>query len=395
VRALLPPQPAPFDRSTVILSATVDPEVPYGFNGDEFPTTWAKDGWQYTGAGDNQQLSPGINGSWSSPASFFRVSSSVPTETAGYPGGGFFQLQGSPFALSTTKFAMSACPQWTAGVANIKSSGVLDINGTLYWAVSCFNYGDDPDFNRQRYGPAWIAASEDGGQKWVDNPAPPVFSGRFAAPRFIQAGGPGYTQAADEFVYVLFPGTDGNAAFFELNDAIWLARVLPADILNQTAYEFYTGMSGAGDPLWQADATLAASVFEWPLHTSVQQANWHPGIQRYVFANWAWISADGNPRPDHSADEHNGRTARQRTLLTLFEAERPWGPWRLFYSDDNWTYSDGSMGAYTPVFPAAWMREDSLLMVSTQCCGTPEYPPDNHYSFNPQKVTLRLANCSS
>lgn len=31
----------------------------------------------------------------------------------------------------------------------MKASGMLDVNGTLYFAVSCFNYGDDPVFNRQ------------------------------------------------------------------------------------------------------------------------------------------------------------------------------------------------------------------------------------------------------
>ena len=31
-------------------------------------------------------------------------------------------------------------------------------------------------------------------------------------------------------------------------------------------------------------------------------------FQRYIFANWAWISYDGKPRPDHTADEINGRT---------------------------------------------------------------------------------------
>ena len=101
---------------------------------------------------------------------------------------------------------------------------------------------------------------------------------------------------------------------------------------------------------------------------------------------------DGAPRPDHSPDERNARTARQRTWLTLLEAENLWGPWRVFHSDDDWRYSDGSSGAYTPVFPPAWISaaDNSLWMVSTQCCGVPEFAPTNHYSFNAQRVDLDL-----
>ena len=105
-----------------------------------------------------------------------------------------------------------------------------------------------------------------------------------------------------------------------------------------------------------------------------------------------WISADGAPRPDHSPDERNARTARQRTWLTLLEADNLWGPWRVFHSDDDWRYSDGSSGAYTPIFPPAWISaaDNSLWMVSTQCCGwTPELPT-NHYGFNAQRVDLDL-----
>lgn len=39
--------------------------------------------------------------------------------------------------------ASAACPNWRAGIPNLKSSGVLSVDGVLYWAVSCFNYGDD------------------------------------------------------------------------------------------------------------------------------------------------------------------------------------------------------------------------------------------------------------
>jgi hypothetical protein len=35
--------------------------------------------------------------------------------------------------------ATKACPAWRSGIPNLKSSGVLSLDGVLYWAVSCFN----------------------------------------------------------------------------------------------------------------------------------------------------------------------------------------------------------------------------------------------------------------
>ena len=165
----------------------------------------------------------------------------------------------------------------------------------------------------------------------------------------------------------------------------------PAD---RAQWQFFTGTDGAGAPGWDADDSLAQRVLEWPLHTSLQQANWHAGLRRYVAANWVWVSADGDPRPDHSPDERNGRTARQRTWLTLLEAPQPWGPWSVFFSDADWRYADGSSGAYSPVIPAAWINatDNSFYIVSTQCCGAPEFAPTNHYGFNAQRVDIELAD---
>ena len=171
----------------------------------------------------------------------------------------------------------------------MKSSGVLSVDGVLYWAVSCFNYGDDGVFNRQRYGPAWIMTSHDLGVTWNSTATPlNMFPGRLAAPRFVQYG-QDYAGAPDDgkWVYVYFPGTSGGAAFFENNDQMLLGRVDKARILDRSAYEFFNGamLDGIG-AAWTSDASIAVPVWSYPLMTSVQQVNFHQGAGRYVFANW-------------------------------------------------------------------------------------------------------------
>jgi hypothetical protein len=144
----------------------------------------------------------------------------------------------------------------------------------------------------------------------------------------------------------------GDAAFFENNDQMLLGRVDKRSILNRTAYQFFNGMQLDGTDSWTSDSTIAVPVWTYPLMTSVQQANYHAGARRYVFANWAWISYDGHPRPDHTPDERNERTAHQRTQLILVEAPTPWGPFSVFYRDDDWAYEDGSTGCVSTPHPS-------------------------------------------
>ena len=392
-RGLLPAKPMPLPASHI--SAVLNKTMVVGINGDEFPISWAEDGKMYTGAGDNRQKD-----SPSSPLAFFSVQGG-PTEMGcdappthhdqPSPTCKNVSLRGDPIPIKAPT-ALKACSPWEGHktIPNLKSSGVLALDGVLYWIVSCFNYGDDKTFNRQRYGPAWIVTSRDRGATWNETATPTdFFTGRLAAPRFLQMGR-AHNESSDGFVYLYFPGTTGGAAFFENNDQMLLGRVRRHMLLNRSAYDFFTGTRPDGSPTWSTDDTIAVPVVSFPLMLSVQQATWVPAIRRIVFANWAWISVDGAPRPDHSPDERNERTGHQRTQLTLVEAATPWGPFNVFWRDDDWRGSDGSSGGYTPVVPSAWVSDHDFWLAFTQCCGNPR-PPLNHYNFNLQRVTFTSA----
>ena len=154
-RAKLPARPPPYPNSTKVLGAVLHPKMEIGINGDEFPITWDEDGNQYTGAGDNSQANE-----TGSPLSFFQVKGGPTEMGCTYPP--THGNQPSPVCKNIHEMgvhvpvqgpdASKACPAWHSGIPNLKSSGVLSLDGVLYWAVSCFNYGDDAVFNRQRYG---------------------------------------------------------------------------------------------------------------------------------------------------------------------------------------------------------------------------------------------------
>jgi len=141
-RAKLPSRPPPYPNSTAVKTVVLHQKMEIGINGDEFPITWDKDGNMYTGAGDNSQ--PGESGS---PLSFFRVEGGPTEMGCTYPP--THGNQPSPNCSHITEMgshvpvqgpdATKACPAWNHGIPNLKSSGVLSLDGVLYWAISCFN----------------------------------------------------------------------------------------------------------------------------------------------------------------------------------------------------------------------------------------------------------------
>ena len=133
----------------------------------------------------------------------------------------------------------------------------------------------------------------------------------------------------------------------------------------------------------------------------MQQVTYHDKLQRYLMAVCSWCDADGNPRGQLTSastaggvagyNVTGGKDVHDRSQLTLWEAEQPWGPWRYFHRDDDWRGPDGSSGGYTPVFPPAWLEKDKLWMSFTQCCPSPGAKPPNHYNYTLQSITLHLA----
>jgi hypothetical protein len=292
-----------------------------------------------------------------------------------------FTLQGSYHPISGP-IADEACPDRVFGVANTKPSSVLSLGSTLYWAVSCFNYGDSPLFNRQRWGPTWIVTSQDHGLTWdLNATAPGFFSGRLGAPHFIQFG-QGYGLNTDGYVYAYFPGTLDGAAFLSCNDGLVLGRVASHAILVRSAWEFYSSPSPSSPPSWTPNASAAVPVIEWHNMTAMHDAQYDPFRHRFILPLWNWVSMDGRPRPDHSLP----RLGHQRSVLTLLEAANPWGPFHVFHFDDTWEGPDGSGGGYCPVLPPAWVGPSDMYMTWTQCCSSQSVLPPNHYSFMTQQV---------
>ena len=377
--AKLAATPPPFPQSTKFHSnVTFKSEMYFGTEGDSWPTTWLQDNTQLTAAGDR--------GDFGTHMSMWRVNGTAPTTV-----GDDIPMQpvGSVVWSKGNDVGRQYCgSNGKTLINNVKPTTLLSVDGNVYWGITCMDYGDDKQFQRQRNFHAGIAKATDSqGQVWNFSATPSTFfSGRLAAPMFIQYG-QDYRDAVDGFVYAHFPVandefTGGTAqSFWDNNDDVLLGRVPKSEILSRGRWEFWRGAQ-PGNDAWTSDESAAVSVMHWPLMISMNQVNYHRPSGRYLTANYGFIDHNGQPRPWH---QHPKAPGGHRTQLTFFEAKYPWGPFSIFHRDDDWRSPDGAAGAYCPVFPPKWMEPTSALMVSASCCAKPSGIL-HHYNFSAQRL---------
>ena len=357
---LYPKAIPPFETSDFIQNVLFDTYRYHSGEGDMWPITWASDDALYCGAGDNKGCPMNL---WR--VQTLRFSPESLTSTGQWS---IDMINPEPVSLSSLSGRTDVC--------GVKPAGLLDVDGVLYLSVEAQNYGDQPLFSRQHNLFGWIVTSGDGGKSFDDAATPQeFFSGRLASCHFLQFGR-GYSGARDGFVYAYFPcDLEDEQSYWENNDALLLGRVPKEQLLERDAWEFYASDSPAV-PAWSSREKEAKPVFAYYKMTGANHVIYNPGIGRYLMGNYSFVDRELHPRPIHQM----GYPESSISQLTLYEAPEPWGPWKLFYRDDDW----GTYGDYQPNFPTKWITENGrvLYMVSSGSW--------DDYNFVVQKMALRL-----
>ena len=356
------PKPA-YPKSILIKDVIMDRFRCHGGAGDMWPITWADDDNLYGAGGDNS----------GSPMNFWKISG-IPMEVFSGTGWSIYLELIDNMPINPKKYCQKPYLHPKMGV---KPASLISINGVIYFAVELHNYGENVSFNRQKNYNSWIITTYDYGKTW-DRESTPIdfFTGRLASPHFIQFG-KDYEGARDEYVYAYFPVGDDGGSYWENGDALLLGKVHKYSILDKSTWAFYAGANDNGQPMWSSDEGQAVPVFHFPSMTGENHVSYNKGLKRYIMGNYSFIDENGNPRPYHQGPWPQSAL---RSQLTLFESPEPWGPWFLFYQDDDW----GTYGDYQPNFPTKWMSEDgkTMLMVSSGSF--------DDYNFVTQKIALVL-----
>lgn len=386
----LPPGPGPappLAASSAIAGASFgSPSYWAAGHGDTWPTAWTADNRLFGWACDTE-----VNGT-NTPMAFY--------EFTGNPYGANASASFAPVLVAADPLNWTAlCAPYhpAPNLVNIKSGGIVEVEGVLYTGVMCITYGQDSTlFIRQHDLAGFIAASTDRGATWANVTAVNSFPGRFAAPMFASCG-PGLPCVdADGFTwtYAFFTGSAFNDfAYWENGDAHYLARVPPALIANPAAYQYFVGYSGGAParPQWSPDATQAQPILAFGRMLGQNAVHYNAQIGRWLIANYGFIDDAGSPWPWHqlSWTQHNNP---RRTQLLMLEAPEPWGPWSVFFRDDNAGAAWGAQGLYGTTFPALYHKpvvNGTAEMIMFFACGLGN--PGCYYTLNWVTVTLTLA----
>jgi hypothetical protein len=270
---------------------------------DLWPVTWAADGHLYTSWGDGG----GFGG----------------TNSDGRVSLGFARIEGPPESLVGINVWGGKNPENPATFGG-KAMGMLSVDGILYAWINMQNE-NPPDYK--------LIWSDDSAATWQQSTW--SFAGDTAAEFTFINFGQDYAGARDEFVYMYHLIRGGST------DSAWLIRAPKNQILDRTAYEWFAGLDGNGDPLWTADIAQRASVFQDPNFVGLTSVSYNPGIDRYllVTAHGAWEQSIGR--------------------LGVFDAPEPWGPWTTVEYYEDWGgYTGWQNGYHIPTKTPDWMSAD-------------------------------------
>jgi hypothetical protein len=307
-------------------------------DGDNWPVSWGDDNALYTFYQDGAGF--GTVGHSMAPA----VITGDPPDIVGQ----------NIFSPSGTMEGGGATGRKVSGLLMLNRSPDGTATPTLYaWVRNLHPNSDGSDATG-----ASLIWSEDHGSTWTWEPEW-NFADQIGYPVWLNAG-QDYNAAPDP-AYAYFYSPDGPSAY-QTYSGILLGRVPTDRMTDPSAYEFFSGLDGDGNPQW-ADFAHHEPVFSNPAGSFRPGAVYDPFIQRYLLS---------------VTDNYDS----SQNYLGIFDAPSPWGPWTTV------TYLEGWGGdpkhRFAPQIPSKWMSPDGRhFYVEYSALGGP-------YQFNLQAASLRL-----
>jgi hypothetical protein len=182
--------------------------------------------------------------------------------------------------------------------------------------------------------------------KYTDHYAEQKATWSWATWRFTEFGYPAFVQDGKDYVgggtYVYIVAHD-NPSAYEAADRFILMRVLPAKILDQSAYEFFSGTASA--PAWASysNRTQRTAIFTSKGRCLRNGMTYNAARKRYYW--WQQI-----PPTKFDPD------TRSFGGFGIYSAANPWGPWSPVYYTEKWGVGPGDRGE----FPTKWMGSQGI-----------------------------------
>lgn len=267
---------------------------------DNWPTTWAEDGNQYTTWGDGG----GFDGSNTRGRVSIGVGRVEGTRSS-YTG---YNVNGGYNAENSSSFSSG------------KSVTIFFVDGALYMMVAPQSFGDNCGGVYCAYAERQLWKSTDYGAHWseVTGTAWRYADGEtIGFHQFINMGR-AYNAAIDGYVYMTaIEIQNPSATQIQAPGELILMRVPRGSIENKSAYEYFSGTPSS--PAWSSNFRDRRPVVTDPEGFARHSITYIPQLDRFIMLS------------PHSGDDTGN--------LKVWEAPKPWGPWSLVkeYREDNGT----------------------------------------------------------
>lgn len=332
--------PSPLLALAEVSATTVRRE---DLDGDNWPVTWAGDGFVYAAYGDGWGCRP-ILKETKANTGMIRLHQGITEHLS--PDRALSQVR-------TVEGEEVPMP-WFGGGAedpNFKGCGLLAADGHLYHFLR-YQRNVPGQRGRQQVASKLIW-SPDNGDTWAGGKdyasevrEMTLFFNEpdhaFHSPTFLQAG-QDYQQAQDGFVYLYSPHEDRRRA----NDSLDLARVRRAFVKERDAYEFFVGTEFDGTrerARWRRNIAERRPVVTLPGHISGGDVVYQAALGRYLLVTCG--AEEGMP-----------------SSLIFLDAPQPWGPWTLVGVEPHWGGDRPGDWRYDPRLPASWFGADGLSAI--------------------------------
>lgn len=213
---------------------------------------------------------------------------------------------------------------------------MISINGTFYMWIS-------PGSDTNNYSEARLYYSTNHGSTWTSSNVVWTQSQGVILPTSLQFG-QDYAGARDGYVYLHFINLKNSGGLgIQTPGEIVLARVPVAGILNQGAYEWFSGMN-AGAPTWTSNIGQRQPVFRdtngigWTIAVS-----YNAGLRRYLLTT------------EHSSS-FQGK-------FGCFDSAEPWGPWTTVTYMNSFGAPTISADTFFWNFSNKWMSQNGKQFV--------------------------------
>lgn len=362
------------EESRFFSTVQVEPFSTYSTlsDGDLWPVAWSDDDVLYTANGDGIGFGYVTGGEWADV---------VVSKMTGSPWDK--NLDGERLVAGDGVGKVWSNPD----LYNRKPTGMVSVDGDLYLAVQDLNRDDSNGDIFNEVPAASIYKSTDKGKTWTAGPDAPMFKDHtFTTVMFLDYGKDGANNAFDDYVYAYGMDYNWRDSF---NDKVtdptklYLARMPKDKIQDVSAWQFYAGSlkgkakwSKKGDiasrkPVLQDDRRIYTDRLTEGLGNMsvVSQGSivYNKPLDRYLYTSWTEFTFE------------------------FYEAPKPWGPWKKFYTADfgDYPWTEGNNGGYATVIPSKFISEDGREMwlnSNTFMGGVKNY----NFSLRKMKVTPYL-----